>query len=158
MAYGQPSVWYEAHIEYPGFSLYGNYLAGMPFAIIGHNRQTAWGLTMFENDDLDMFREKLNPENPNQVWFKDHWEDLEIVNEKIKVKGGEELDFQIKISRHGPIMSNVLGSMEDNADPIAVWWMFPQFKSRFLEALYSINHASKIDDVAHAASLIHAPG
>ena len=158
IGYAQPSVWYEAHMEYPGFSMYGNFLAGVPFALLGHNRHSAWGLTMFENDDLDMFREKLNPENPNQVWFKDHWEDLEIINDKIKVKNSEDVDFQLKISRHGPIMNDLLGTMDENEDPVAVWWIYPQFTSRLLEAFYVINHSTKIEEVAYAASLIHAPG
>ncbi|MEN8118784.1 MAG: penicillin acylase family protein [Bacteroidota bacterium] len=158
IGYAQPSVWYEAHMEYPGFSMYGNHLAGIPFALLGHNRHSAWGLTMFENDDLDMFREKLNPENPNQVWFKDHWEDLKIMDDKIKVKNGEDVDFQLKISRHGPIMNDLLGTMDKNESPVAVWWTYPQFKSRLLEAFYLINHSTKMDDVANAASLIHAPG
>ena len=64
MMYAQPSVWYEAHLEYPGFSFYGNFAAGIPFALIGHTRFAAWGLTMFENDDVDFYRERLNPDNP----------------------------------------------------------------------------------------------
>jgi penicillin amidase len=36
--YNSPSAWYEAHIEYPGFGFYGNYLAGIPVALIGHSR------------------------------------------------------------------------------------------------------------------------
>ena len=46
IGFGQPSVWYEAHLEYPGFSLYGNFIAGMPFAIFLLNiinRQKAEG-------------------------------------------------------------------------------------------------------------------
>ena len=53
MTYAQPSVWFEAHLECPGFSFYGNHAAGIPYALIGHNRFAAWGLTMFENDDVD---------------------------------------------------------------------------------------------------------
>ncbi len=158
IGYAQPAVWYEAHIVYPGYSIYGNYLAGISFALLGHNQDVAWGLTMFENDDLDMFREKLNPDNPNQVWFKDHWEDLQIVHETIKVKDADDIDFTIKISRHGPIMTDVLSSTDKKSDPIAVWWTFNQTKTRILEAFYKINHARKLEDVAYAASLIAAPG
>ena len=62
MQYSQPAVWYEAHLEYPGFSLYGRHAGAIPFALIGHNRSSAWGLTMFQNDDVDFYREKSNPE------------------------------------------------------------------------------------------------
>ncbi|MCF6242493.1 MAG: penicillin acylase family protein [Bacteroidales bacterium] len=158
IAYAQPAVWYEAQITYPGYSIYGNYLAGVPFALLGHNRNIAWGLTMFENDDLDMFREKLNPDNPNQVRFKDHWEDLQIIKETIKVKDAEDIDFTIKVSRHGPIMTDVLANAKGIKDPIAVWWTFNQTKTQILEAFYKINHAKNVYDVAQAASLIATPG
>ena len=53
-------------------------LPDFPFAALGHSERHAWGMTIFENDDLDFFREKVNPENPDQVWQRDHWENLKI--------------------------------------------------------------------------------
>jgi penicillin amidase len=44
---------YEAHIV--EFELYGCYLNTIP--LLGHNRDYAYGLTMFENDDIDFYRE-----------------------------------------------------------------------------------------------------
>ena len=121
MAYSQPSVWYEAHLECPGFSFYGNHAAGVPFALIGHNRFAAWGLTMFENDDVDFYKERLNPENPNQVWFIDHWEDLKIRQETIRVKGGKNVIFKVRSSRHGPILNEVNNAVaQTESDPVAV--------------------------------------
>ena len=158
MGYAQPSVWYEAHIEFPGFKLYGNHLAGIPFALLGHNQNTAWGLTMFENDDTDLFREKLNPKNENQVWFKDHWEDLKIENRKIKVKDAEDVNFTLKTSRHGPIMNETMSKLDKNEDPIAVWWTYTQVKSNLLEALYKLDYSKNINEAREAASIIHAPG
>jgi penicillin amidase len=35
-------TWYEAHIVTPEFELYGCYLAGTPFPLLGHNRDYAW--------------------------------------------------------------------------------------------------------------------
>ena len=59
IGFSQPGTWYEAHLVTPDFELYGSYLAGTPFPLLGHNRDYAYGLTMFENDDADFFREKL---------------------------------------------------------------------------------------------------
>ena len=50
-----PSVWYEAHLVTPEFEIYGHHLAAVPMALLGHNRQMGWGLTMFKNDDVDFF-------------------------------------------------------------------------------------------------------
>jgi penicillin amidase len=35
-------TWYEAHIVTPEFELYGCYLAGTPFPLLGHNRDYAY--------------------------------------------------------------------------------------------------------------------
>ena len=87
IAYAQPSVWYEAHIEFPGLKSYGSYLAGVPFPVIGHNEHHAIGLTMFENDDIDFYVEKINPENANQVYVNDHWEEMESREERGESSG-----------------------------------------------------------------------
>ncbi len=159
IGYAQPSVWYDAHIEFPGQSFYGQFLAGIPFALLGHTRHTAWGITMFENDNLDMYREKRNPDNPNQVWFKDHWEDLKVVHEKIKVKGGKTVDFDVKFSRHGSLMNEVLANLDSaEQNPIAVWWEYTQFDSYLLQAFYKMNYSRDIRDIEKAAQLVHAPG
>ena len=61
IGFSQPGTWYEAHIVVPDFELYGCYLAGTPFPLLGHNREYAYGLTMFENDDIDLYQEENNP-------------------------------------------------------------------------------------------------
>lgn len=113
--YAQPSVWYEAHIEYPGFSFYGNHLAGLPFGLIGHTHNHAWGLTMLENDDIDFYTERLNPENNNQVWATNKWENLDVRYEVVKVKDGDNIRFRVKTSRHGPIINDVLLNKKEEA-------------------------------------------
>ncbi|MCZ8217153.1 MAG: penicillin acylase family protein, partial [Cyclobacteriaceae bacterium] len=122
IGFGQPAVWYEAHIEYPGFRFYGHHLAGIPFGLLGNNDKIGWGLTMFENDDLDFFVEELNPENVNQVKFKDQWENLSVRNEIIKVKGQEDIVLEIKSSRHGPIVNGGIDNIDSEGKPIAMWW------------------------------------
>ena len=159
MAYAQPSVWFEAHMECPGFSFYGNFSAGIPFALIGHNRFAAWGLTMFENDDVDYYRERLNPNNPNQVWYKDHWENLSVRLETIKVKGGNDIDLEVRSSRHGPILNDVDDRVaRTGSDPVAVWWAYNQFPAGVVEAFYELAHAASMDDARKAAAKIDGVG
>lgn len=160
MPYMQPSVWYEAHLECPGFSLYGYHAAGIPFALIGHNRYLAWGLTMFHNDDVDYYKERLNPHNPNQVWFVDRWEDMEIRREMIKVKGGKPVDFTVRISRHGPILNEVDDAVAKTGDnPVAVSWLFNKFSmQRAQQAFFHLANAASIDEARRAASMIDVVG
>ena len=164
MRFTQPSVWYEAHIECPGLSLYGNYLSGVPFALTGHNRHLAVGLTMLENDDIDFYKEKLNPDNPNQVWFVDYWEDLDVRKEIIKVKGGKDIEFEVKTSRHGPIVNDAIDGIatknknEEAEQPIALWWVFNEFICQNMDIGYTFGHAKSIEDFKDGASRLHAPG
>ena len=152
MAYSQPSVWFEAHLEGPGFSFYGNHLAGVPFARIGHNRFAAWGLTMLENDDVDFYKERINPENPNQVWFVDHGEDLTIRRETINVKGQKDVVFEVRTSRQGPILNEVDHRVaQTGSDPVAVRWAFNKFPTTVAEAFYGLSHARSIDEARQAA-------
>ena len=57
IGFAQPSVWYEAHLMTPTYEKYGYHLAGVPMALLGHDRNLAYGFTMFENDDVDFFYE-----------------------------------------------------------------------------------------------------
>ena len=160
MLYMQPSIWYEAHLECPGFSFYGNHAAGIPFALIGHNRHAAWGLTMFENDDVDFYKERLNPANPQQVWYIDHWEDMKIRQETIKVKGSQDVVFNVRSTRHGPILNEVDDTViQTGNDPVSVWWVFNQLPMQNTQrAFYTLAHARSIEEARRAASLIDVVG
>ena len=159
IGYGQPSVWYEAHINYPGYDFYGNHLAGFPFALVGHTNKYAWGLTMLENDDMDLYREKQNPENENQYWSTDHWENFIFRNETIKIKGAADSSFKVKITRHGPVINSVVENVgKYETDPVSVWWAFTNFSGTTFQATYELTHSKNMDDVRNACKLIEAPG
>ncbi len=158
IAFSQPSVWYEAHLSYPGFEIYGNFIAGTPFGALGHTKTGGWGITMFENDDVDFYRERVNPQNANQVWYKDHWENFTIANEIIKIKDGKDVNISIKKSRHGIIMNDSFDKMADEKDPIALWWVYNQFPSNHLEVFYNLSHAKNAQDAGQAVSKLTSPG
>lgn len=159
IGFASPSVWYEAHIEYPGFSFYGNHLAGVPFGLVGHTRHHSIGLTMFENDDHDFFEEKLNPSNPNEILVGDSVFTITSRKEMIKVKGQESVEFEIRETIHGPIMNPVVKEISDlTSNPVSSWWVYILEPSKAVEAIFKLNHAASIQEVADGASLIHAPG
>lgn len=159
IAYSQPSVWYEAHLECPGFSYYGNHLAGFPLAFIGHNRFAAVGMTMFENDDIDFFVERRNPDNPYEVWATDHWETMERRLEIIKIKDSKPDTLEILISRHGPLVNGLLGTVDSvESAPVSMFWTYTHFPVETVQAAYLLSHGQRIEDYVQAVSQIHAPG
>ena len=155
MGYSQPAVWYEAHLEYPGFKFYGNFLAGFPFALVGHNDFCANGLTMFENDDADFYYEEREGDN---VKFNGEWTALKFRNEEIKVKDASNIQLKVAESPHGPIINKVFETFPTTKQDVAIWWSYLKFPSRNLEATYKMNHAKSMDEAKTGASMIDAPG
>lgn len=164
IGFSQPSVWYEAHLECPGFKFYGNFLAGVPFALLGHNEKGGWGLTMFLNDEMDFYREKINPANQNQFWFQDHWEDLKVREEQIKIKGQADFLMKVRESRHGVLISDMMKTKElvapftDQKAPISVFWTYFKALSRNMEACYGMAKAGNAKECEQSVKLIHSPG
>ncbi|MDW7691317.1 penicillin acylase family protein [Flammeovirgaceae bacterium SG7u.111] len=159
IGYSQPAVWYEAHLEGAGFSVYGNHLGGFPFPLVGHTRRHAWGLTMFENDDIDFYVEKQHPDDENLVRQEGEWIPLVIRKDTIKVKGGDDIVFEIKKSSHGPIVNKVVdavGELEKN--PVACWWTFTQKPANLLGVAYSFSHAKNMAEFKEGVSELRAPG
>ncbi len=158
IAYSQPSVWFEAHLEYPGMSHYGHYLAGIPFSLLGHNKLAAIGMTMFENDDVDFYLEKENPKNANQIWRINSWEELTERTEVIEIKDAEPETITVRSSSHGPIVNDIFFKDSKNKSPYSVWWSFLHYNNDLMDALYKLNHIASLDDARKGASLIEAPG
>nr|WP_178095938.1 penicillin acylase family protein [Pseudomonas sp. ALS1131] len=152
-----PAVWYEAHLQAPGYELYGYHHALIPSAMLGHNRDFAWSLTMFQNDDLDLIAERVNPDNANQVWYQGNWVDLQQRTETIRVKDAEPVQITLRRSPHGPIINDALGQTSGST-PIAMWWAFLETDNPTLEAFYQLNRANTLGKARAAAEKIEAPG
>lgn len=157
ISFSVPAVWYEAHLSSPGFELYGHYQALNPVALLGHNQRFGWSLTMFENDDIDLIAEKVNPDNAKQVWAGDQWVDLVERTETIAVKGKKPVKLVLRTSPHGPIITDAFKEALDGK-PVAMWWAFLQTENPILDAFYELNRADTRDKAREAARKVHAPG
>lgn len=157
IGYSQPAVWYEAHIVTPDYEMYGYHLAGVPFPLLGHNRNYAYGLTMFENDDIDFYKEENDPTDNTKYKTPTGFETYKTVSKTIKVKDADDVTITVRSSRHGPIMNDVLDAITQKA-PVSMSWIYTKFDVEILEALYTISRATDMKDVKKGASMIHAPG
>ena len=157
IGFSAPSVWYEAHLTAPGFDLYGHYQALNPMALLGHNAEFGWSLTMFQNDDIDLIAEKTNPENPNQVWYHDQWVDMKGRTEAIEVKGRDTVNIRLRSSNHGPIVNDAFKATLGRT-PVAMWWAYLETENPVLDAFYELNRANTLEKAREAATKIHAPG
>ncbi len=152
----KPDVWYEAHISYPGFNNYGYYIPTIPFPLIGHDDIKAWGLTMTENDEVDLYAESFNPQNKNEVLYDNKWTKSNTIKETIKVKDDLEISFDIRKTTHGPIVSDYLEGYKGK--PLAFSWAFYNLDNPIFDLLYELNYAKNITQFESSLSKLVSPG
>ena len=157
IGFSQPSVWYQNHIKTPDFEIYGFNIALMPFPLMGHNRAYAYGMTILANDDLNFYIEEDNPENSLEYKTIDGYEKYQLVDKTIHIKNEIDTNFQVKVSRHGPIMNGLIKHVIDER-PIAMNWIYTQLPNEMLEVSYGISHANSMRDFKKSVAKIHAPG
>ncbi|MEX2328054.1 MAG: penicillin acylase family protein, partial [Pseudomonadales bacterium] len=99
-----PSLRYMAHLNAPGWNVIGAGEPVLPGISIGHNDHGAWGLTIFQIDQEDLYVYETNPDNPDQYRYQGDWREMEIETDVIKVRGAENVPITLKYSIHGPIL------------------------------------------------------
>jgi penicillin amidase len=59
-------------------------LSWNPISTFRYNREYAYGLTMFENDDIDLYQEENNPTNSNQYKTPEGFDTYAVLRELLK--------------------------------------------------------------------------
>lgn len=147
-----PSVWYEVHLVAPGVDVIGATGPGLPYvSLIGHNRRVAWGVTNVMADNQDLFVEKVNPENPRQVWFMDHWEEMKVEKILIPVKGQAPVEKEVLSTRHGPVITPLFPGLKET---LALQWVLsrgtPDDVAKELESFRMLNTAANWEEFREA--------
>lgn len=155
----QPTIWFEAHLKYPDFENYGYYLPAIPVALLGHNQYRAWGCTMLANDDVDMYMERFDEKDPNKVYYRGDKVDLVVEKETINVRWGEPVEFEVRSTPHGPLVTSLLERFEDYKGPeVALWWVWQHVDYTDVMAFYRMGKANDLKSFEEAVSFITSPG
>lgn len=151
-----PAILYEMHLKGGRLDVAGVTIPGTPGMVIGHNRAIAWGLTNGMIDDVDFFFERVNPEDSTQYLGSDGWHDFELRREIIAVKDSEEVVFDIRVGRHGPIVSDIHPLAGRGDTLLAMQWT-GQEPSDDLAAFLGINIAADWEAFSEAVRPFRAP-
>ncbi|MCP4968054.1 MAG: penicillin acylase family protein [bacterium] len=168
-----PSIWHQVSLhcapktadcslDVTGFSF-----AGMPGVIIGHNDKIAWGFTNLGPDVMDLYIERVNPDNPFQYEVNGSWVDMEVRTETIEVAGSEPEEVTVRVTRHGPIISDDYGILEDFTDEsgvplpeeyaVALRWTALDESPAIVDAALGLNLAQNFDQFRDALRLFEVP-
>ncbi len=167
-----PSIWYEVGLHCTPMSsscpynVTGYSFAGVPGVIVGHNDRVAWGFTNVGPDVLDLYIEKINPDNPNQYQVNGQWVDMTLVHETINVAGASPIDLTVRYTRHGPVIYDDPTSHENVQDtwgislpnPFAITMRWTALEPvNIFKAIFGFNSAQNWDQFRLAASYFAVP-
>ena len=99
-----PSLRYWVHLVAPGWNVIGGGEPVLPGVSIGHNEFGAWGLTIFGQDNEDLYVYETNPANTNEYRYRGAWEPMRVIADTIPVKGEAPETVELKFTRHGPVI------------------------------------------------------
>jgi len=161
-----PAIWYLAHLR-AGSSddVIGGTLPGLPGVVIGRNRNIAWGVTNVGPDVQDLFRERLDASG-TLAEYRGRMEPLQIITETIRVKGAEDEAHRIRISRHGPLISDAINANRADAppderqpavEPLAFRWSALDTPDTTMDAFLGIGRARNWQEFTAALSRYTVP-
>lgn len=169
-----PSIWYEVGLHCVpknkdcSYDVVGFSFAGTPGVVIGHNERIAWGFTNVGPDVQDLYIERINPANPNQYEVNGQWIDMQLVDEKIQVANDSPVSFQVRYTRHGPVVSDTSRRLKDFRQKvgievpeqyaIALRWTALHAGGTFQAISLRLNRAQNWEEFREAAKRFEAPG
>jgi len=148
-----PPIWYEAHLHCPTINVIGVTIPGMPFVVIGHNENIAWGVTNSGIDVQDLYIEKLD-ESEERYWTRDGWKPLVKKEEVFAVHGSKKPDrMTVYWTERGPIITpEIIHSLT----PISLRWSIHDGGREF-GAFFMLNKARNWEEFQDALALYSAP-
>jgi penicillin G amidase len=152
LAFSFPGIWYLARIDMPGRVLAGATAPGVPFLVLGHNGKIAWTFTTTGADVQDIFIE--TPAGPGEYQTPSGPKPFALREERIKVRGQDDVVLTVRATRHGPVISDL-----DHPDgPImAVAMGNLQPTDTAASGLLALNRAGSVQDAGTAATAISSP-
>src|SRR5450830_1931996 len=128
-AYSAPSLRYITHLSAPGMDVIGAGEPALPGISIGHNGTIAFGLTIFNIDQEDLYVYELNPDNPDEYKYQGKWARFSVLHEEITVKGGAPVTADLRFTRHGPVI--FVEKEKNRAFAVRSGWLEPGMSPYF---------------------------
>jgi penicillin amidase len=150
LGHQMPNLWYEAHLKAGDLDVAGVTLPGMPYVIVGHNQRIAWGFTNVGSTVADGFIENFNSQGAYQT--AQGWQQPEHRQEIIHVKGQPDITLDVRITRHGPIVTDILPG--ETRQVALRWTLYDGLHMPF----FDVDSAQNWGEFRKAFSQLDAPG
>jgi len=141
-----PPVWYEMRLSAPDLDVRGVGFPGIPFVILGTNREVSWGVTNVGADVTDFYTYEWRD---GEYWYDGQWREPTSETRELGVSGGENETITVRKTVHGPLI-------EREGQRVAVAWTGLTAQNQSL-AIDKLTHADSLADVKNALRDFHVP-
>ncbi len=160
LGFAAPIMWYLAEIKTPTLRVSGATVPGMPFHILGHNGQLAWGITSTQADTEDLVVERLVEGQTDHYQRPVGIAPFTVREETIRIKDAAAQTFRVRSSGHGPVISDLRTDLTDvsgDASVISLNAMYLKPGDQTANALYLLNRATDWPGFRHALTYLRTP-
>ncbi|MCH2161124.1 MAG: penicillin acylase family protein [Phycisphaerales bacterium] len=151
LAISAPAIWYRLQLDWPGHSMVGLSLPGVPGIVMGTNGHVAWGMTNTTGDFRDKVVIEVDPDDPSRYRVPGGWEAFDEKPVQIEVRGGEPVDVMSRWTRWGPVLET-----DAKGRPIAVLSV-PNQPGGVNFSLHAMADARTVDDAIEVARHWNGP-
>ncbi len=150
-----PPIWYMNYLSSPEIKVTGVMFPGIAGVIAGFNDRIAWGETNLGPDVMDLYQIKFNEADDTLYLYNGEWIGAEVINERIRVRGGEEEELRIRETCFGPVISDVV-DLGTGDLPLSLRWTALD-ATREADAMLAMIRAADFDEFRTALQNFMAP-
>ncbi|AZQ67911.1 penicillin acylase family protein [Silicimonas algicola] len=155
-----PSIWYLARLELATGGVIGGTIPGAPVVLVGRSENLGWGLTSSYADDQDVFIEKLNPDNPEEVLTPSGWKKMAERTSLITIKDADPITLTLRWTDNGPVLPGShydLAAVTPRGHVASLGWTALGPTDTSVQALLGVMRAGTVDEALEAGQAFVAP-
>lgn len=155
-----PTIWYLARLQLSSGGVIGATIPGMPIVLLGRNEHVGWGMTSSYMDDIDLFVEELNPDNPEEYRTPDGWAGFETRRSIIEIADSPPVTVTLRDTENGPVIPGThwsFGTVTPPGHVMSMAWTALTDDNTSLRTGLELMRATTVDEAMDAGRWFVAP-
>jgi penicillin G amidase len=160
LIFSAPTIWYLARLELSSGGVIGATIPGVPVVLAGRSDRLGWAITSSYLDDLDVYVERLNPDNAEEYQTPDGWKAFQTRRSIIRVKDQEPRTLTLRWTDNGPVLPGThygLGTITPAGHVTSIAWTLLDPSDTSMSAAMRLMQAGSVDEALAAGALYMAP-
>lgn len=155
-----PSIWYLVRLQLQDGGVIGATIPGIPTVLSGRSDDLGWAVTSAYMDDLDVYIEKLNPDNPQEYLTPTGFKPFTSRKSIIQIADAAPVTLTLRWTENGPVLPAShanLGAITPPGHVASISWTALSPKDTTLSAGIALMYAKTVQDGISALGPFVAP-